>query len=288
MRIEHSTQSGEEMYPTKRNLSIALIVILAVYVASLSPLSAQTPEQLAWSALSAGASDKSSSTRAIAVRSLGLVNRDPAAEKLALDALHDHNAEVRAAAATALGHMGAKSAIPALKAAIRDPDVGVILAAASSLKRLGDSSAYLVYYAILTGQRKSGGGLIDEEKKMLSDPKKVAQFAFETGIGFVPFGGLSYGVLKTLTKDDISPIRAAAAVSIAHDPDPASGEALLRAAYDDSWIVRAAALDAIAQRGDPELIVGIMRALADQKAEVQYTAAAAIYHLSKIAESKGH
>jgi HEAT repeat protein len=112
----------------------------------------------------------------------------------------------------------------------------------------------LVYYAVLTGERKTGESLIDEEKKMLNDPKKLATFGFEEGIGFVPFGGLGYGVFKTLTKDDVSPVRAAAAVALAYDPDPKSGEALVKAASDKSWIVRAAALDAIAQRNDPQLI----------------------------------
>ncbi len=294
------------MNATRRALCFKWMTIVAVCVALTSLLSAQTPEQQAWSLLTSGASDKSAHTRAIAVRSLGLVSHDSAAEKLAADALRDSSAEVRSAAAAALGHMRAKSAIPGLKKALKDSDVGVILAAAGSLRLLGDPSAYLVYYAVLTGERKSGQGLIEEEKKTLSDPKKMAQFGFETGIGFVPFGGLSYGVYKTLTKDDVSPVRAAAAVALAHDPDPKSGEALVKAAVasandsylkssealikapvDKTWIVRAAALDAIAQRNDPQLIVGIMSALADPKAEVQYTAAATIYHLSKLAESKG-
>jgi HEAT repeat protein len=182
--------------------------------------------------------------------------------------------------------MGAKSSIPALKDAIKDHDASVVLAAASSLRLLGDLDAYLVYYAVLTGQRKSGQSLIDEQKKMLNDPKKMAQFGFEQGIGFVPFGGLSYGVFKTLTKDDVSPVRAASAVALAKDPDPISGNALVVATNDNSWIVRAAALDAIAQRNDPELIVGIMHAMGDQKAEVAYTAAAAIYRLSRTEASK--
>jgi HEAT repeat protein len=238
--------------------------------------------------LQAGAKDKNTHTRAVAVRSLGLVPGDSPAEKLAADSLHDSSPEVRAAAATALGHMGAKSAIPDLKEAVKDKDAGVILAAASSLKLLGDPSAYLVYYAVLTGQRKSGEGLIEEQKKMLSDPKKMAQFGFEQGIGFIPFAGLGYGVLKSITKDDVSPIRAASAVALAKDPDPVSGNALVVAASDKSWIVRAAALDAIAQRNDPQLIVGIMKSMADEKVEVAYTGAAAVYHLSKTAESKGN
>jgi HEAT repeat protein len=293
------------MYPTNRNSWAKWLAVFAAFITSFSLVSAQTPEQQSWSLLSAGAADKSAHTRAIAVRSLGLVPHDSAAEKLAADSLHDSSAEVRIAAATALGHMKATSAIPALKKALRDPDVGVILAAAGSLRLLGDPSAYLVYYAVLTGERKSGQGLVDEEKKMLSDPRKMALFGFETGIGFVPFGGLSYGVYKALTKDDVSPVRAAAAVALAHDPDPKSGEALVKAAsaptydsytktgeaivkapVDKTWVIRAAALDAIAQRNDPGLIVGIMSAMADPKPEVQYTAAAAIYHLSKLAESK--
>jgi len=264
------------------------ITALAAFVGTSLALWAQTPEQLSWSMLSSGASGKNTHTRALAIRSLGLVPHDPAAEKLASDALRDPAAEVRAAAASALGHMGAKSAIPGLKEACKDTDAEVVLSAASSLRLLGDPTAYLVYYAVLTGERKSGEGLIGEQKKMLSDPKKMAQFSFETGIGFVPFGGLGYGIFKELTKDDSSPIRAASAIALAKDPDPKSADALAVAVSDKSWIVRAAALDAIAQRNDPELIVRIMRALADDKQEVQYTAAATIYRLSKTQGSRGN
>jgi HEAT repeat protein len=264
------------------------ITAVAVFVGTTLALSAQTPEQLSWSALSSGASDKSAHTRALAVRSLGLVPHDPAAEKLAFDSLQDASPEVRAAAASALGHMGAKNAIPTLKETCKDEEVEVVLAAASSLRLLGDPSAYLVYYAVLTGERKSGEGLIAEQKKMLNDPKKMAQLGFDVGIGFVPFGGLGYGVFKELTKDDASPIRAAAAIALAKDPDPKSGAALAAATSDFSWIVRAAALDAIAQRNDPQLIVPIMHSLADAKPEVRYTAAATIYRLSKTQASSGN
>jgi HEAT repeat protein len=109
---------------------------------------------------------------------------------------------------------------------------------------------------------------------------------FEQGIGFVPFGSLGYGALKVVTKDDVSPIRAAAAVALATDTDPKSGKALEIAAHDKSWIVRAAALDSIARRNDATLIPDIMSNLTDEKLEVRYTAAAAIYHLSGIKDAK--
>ena len=48
-----------------------------------------------------------------------------------------------------------------------------------------------------------------DQKKMLSDPKKMAQFGFEEGIGFIPFAGVGLGAVKAFTKDDVSPVRAA-------------------------------------------------------------------------------
>ena len=249
--------------------------------------SAQVPQDVAWQTLSSGARDKNVRTRAIAVRSLALVPGNDAAVKLALESLKDAAPEVRISAATALGKMNARSAIPSLKEALTDKSLGVILAATSSLRSLGDPSAYLVYYAVLTGERKSGEGLVAEQKKALSDPKKMAQLGFEQGIGFVPFASLGYGALKAVTADDESPVRAAAAVALANDPDAKSGEALVHAAEDKSWIVRAAALDAIARRNDSALIPEIMAALNDGKPEVKYTAAAAIYHLSTSTARKG-
>jgi HEAT repeat protein len=254
---------------------------------AMTPTIAQVPREIAWQVLQSGAKEKDARTRAIAIRSLGLAVRDSDAEKQALASLQDPAAEVRMSAATALGKMEAKKSIPALKEAIQDKDVGVILAATSSLRALGDPSCYLVYYAVLTGERKSGEGLVESQKKMLSDPKKLAQLGFEQGIGFVPFASIGYSAFKTLTKDDESPVRAAAAVALANDPDPKSGKALVDASQDKSWIVRAAALDAIAHRNDPSLVPDIMNSLNDDKPEVKYTAAAAVYHLSGKPTSSG-
>ncbi len=261
-------------------LRSVMVLPAFLFLFAIVQSSAQVPREKAWQVLLDGAGEKDPDTRAIAIRSLGLAIRDKNAEKLALVALQDPAVQVRVAAAVALGKMEAKSSVPALKEALKDKEMGVILAATNALRSLGDPSAYLIYYAVLTGERKSGEGLVAEQKKMLSDPKKAAQFGFETGIGFVPFGGLSYGVYKTVTKDNVSPIRGAAAIALAADPDPKSAKALVDATRDKSWIVRAAALDAIAHRGDPALVADIMEALTDEKAEVKYTAGAAIYHLS--------
>lgn len=95
------------------------------------------------------------------------------------------------------------------------------------------------------------------------------------------------GAFKALTKDDVSPVRAAAAEILARDPDPKSAEALTEAASDKSWIVRAAARDALACRGDSSLLPPIERRLSDEKDVVRHTAAAAVIRLQDEAARGG-
>jgi HEAT repeat protein len=246
---------------------------------------AQDATQKAWDILNQAApmSDSNEQKRAQAVSVLGLIKHNPRAEALALKALTaDDKAEVRAAAADALGDMLATAAIPQLTNALKDNDVAVVVSAAHALFVMKQPVAYEVYYAILSGERKSGDDLLSAQKQMLADPKKMAQFGFEQGIGYIPFAGISVSVLKVLTKDDESPVRAAAAKILANDPDPRSGEELVKAASDKSWIVRAAALDAIAHRGDPKLASRIVPQLDDDKDVVKFVAAAAIIELSSL------
>jgi len=214
---------------------------------------AQTPVEQSWTVLRAGLSDKSTENRAAAVRVLGLLPNDPTAAQLATTALADEKPEVRSAAADALGQMNAKEAGPKLADIILngEKDAGVVLACGRALIALGDNRGYGVYYAVLTGERKNGASLLDQQKKMLNDPKKMAQFGFEQGVGFIPFAGLGYGGFKMLTKDDVSPVRAAAARVLAKDRDPKSEQALVTATSDKSWIVRMAALESLAPAGEP-------------------------------------
>ncbi len=253
--------------------------------ASTAGNSSLSPKVQAWTILNNGVANSSYDKRAKAVQVLGLLKDNTEAEHMAMKALQDERPEVRASAAAALGNMGAKSAIPELRKMFHDTDVTVILASARALLDLGDRSGYEVYYAILTGETKTGKGLLDQQKKMLKDPQKLAQFGFETGIGFIPFAGVGWTAFKMLRKDDVSPVLAASALTLANDPDPKSGEALVDAAEGNkSGIVRAAALNALAQRGDPKLIKAAEESLQDEKEEVQYSAAAAVIRLSDIAE----
>ncbi|HTR23973.1 MAG TPA: HEAT repeat domain-containing protein [Terriglobales bacterium] len=268
----------------QRYLWIFAVTVCLVIIAG--QVLAQTSGDKPWTTLQAGLADKGDN-HVIAVRVLGLLDNNAKAVEIATTALGDDKSEVRAAAAAALGQMQAKSAVPKLVESVKaEKDAGVVIAEARALTALGDPLGYAVYYAVLTGERKSGGGLLDDQKKMLHDPKKMAQFGFEQGIGYIPFASIGVGAIKALTKDDSSPVRAAAARILADDPDPKSREALIDASSDKNELVRAAALDALSHRGDPSVIPAIESKLDDDKATVRLTAAAAIIHLRHTRNAK--
>ena len=207
--------------------------------------------------------------------------------RLASRALSDDKPQVRVAAAMALGELHAKSAIPKLEKALSDKEPLVTLAAAHSLLTMKDKLAYEVYYEILTGERRSSKGLVAEQLDTLRDPKKMALLGIQEGIGFVPFAGIGYTAYRSVMKDDGSPVRAAAAKVLIDDHDAGVEDAMIRAATEDkNHQVRAAALDALARRGNPAVINRIAPALSDDKDAVKYTAAAAIVHLSDVAERR--
>lgn len=66
----------------------------------------------------------------------------------------------------------------------RENDSALVFAATGALYQLLDPNAYLIY-ALLTGEKKSGEGLIDSEMKMLKDPKAVASMGLTAGIGYL-------------------------------------------------------------------------------------------------------
>jgi HEAT repeat protein len=241
----------------------------------------------AWDLLRGGLKETSTTKRATAVRVLSLLSAEAKAVTLASHALADSKPQVRVAAAIALGELHAKSAIPKLEEALSDNEPAVALAAAHSLLIMKDPLAYQVYYEVLTGKRKGSKGLVAGELDTLKDPKKMALLGFQEGIGFVPFAGIGYGAIRTIMKDDSSPVRAAAARVLADDPDSATEDALIQAATGDkNPLVRTAALDALAHRADPAVVDRIASALSDDKDAVKYTAAAAIVHLSDVADRR--
>ncbi|HLW85508.1 MAG TPA: HEAT repeat domain-containing protein [Candidatus Sulfotelmatobacter sp.] len=270
--------------PFSVSLSVSLLVFL---LATGSYCRAETSKEAAWKLIVPAAHSSSAEKRVLGIRVLGLLPGNQKAIELAEGGLLDAKAEVRAAAATALGQMHSTASIPKLQHVMSDKEIAVALAAARALHGMKDKSAYEVYYAILAGQRKSGDGFLAEQTAILHEPKKLEVLAFEQGIGFVPFAGMGWDALRDILKNDPSPVQAAAATMLASDPDPASATALVNAAHSKRWVVRVAVLEAIAKRGDPTLRVEIEAYMYDPKEEVRLAAAAAVLHLLDIAEAQG-
>ena len=245
---------------------------------------AESKRDEAWDILKSNVNEKSAEKSAVAIRVLELLPGDPQALQLAQKAATDDRPDVRSAAATALGQLHGKSTSAILHKLLFDPEPSVALAAASALMPSKDPAAFEVYYEILTGERKTGNGMIADQMKTLKDPKKLAEMGVEGGIGFIPFAGIGLTAFQTLHVDDVSPVRAAAAKMLTNDPDPESGHALVAAITDKSWLIKTAALEAIAKRGDPKLLDGILPALTDDNTAVRCTAAAAVIRLSTLAD----
>jgi hypothetical protein len=184
---------------------------------------AQTPQQKAWELLRTGESARNSTKRVAAAKALGVLIDDPLAEMLAGKALagkalKDRNSSVRAAAATSLRNW---------KKALLDEDSQVSFAATDSLVALCGAAGYDFYLEFLTGERKTGQGLISDQVAILKDPRKMARLGFETGIGFP-------------------------------DSDHGIEGALLGAASSKRWTVRVPALNAIAQQGGANLLAKVV------------------------------
>ena len=252
-------------------LAVALLLTAA-------PLSAQTPR--AWQLLEAGLKDEKEDVRATAAQALGLAAGNQRARQLAEWVLSDAKESVRAAGAEALGQIGLAAAAPALKKALKDDSAEVVFSAAGALFELKDPAAYEVYFAVLTGERKSGEGLVQSQLDLLKDPQALAKIGFETGIGFIPFGGIGYKAVKAFTADKTSPVRAAAAQKLVRDRDPKTTQALVNALKDDKWMVRAAAVNALAKRDDRKQVAAIAPLLDDENEAVRFNAAAAVIRLT--------
>ena len=267
---------------------------IAVAAASFALLSiagsgfAQAPRQQAWSILQSGVANIATERRVAAVTVLAMIQGDPKAVTMAEQALQDPDPQVRKAAAVTLGTLKAKSAIPKLHNALNDKDGDVVMAAAKSLVEIGSEYGYGVYYALVTGERKSGEGLIGSQEQQMQqimhNPKQMADMAFEQGIGYVPFGGIGWGAFQAVHKNEEKEVlvKANAVRTLAKDPDPRSAKAIVNAAGDPQWLVRAASYDALARRGDPSLLPDVAKGLTDQQYVAQLTAAAAVAQLSTV------
>ena len=127
------------------------------------------------------------------------------------------------AAVAALGALGSTESIPKLQNLVNDKDISVALAVGHALVQLKSNSGYDVYYSLVVGTRKGSESLITQEMDQMKTPSRAIRFAFDQGIGFLPYGG--YGteafITKTVRRKKARPGRGLRCAGIGRRPGPA-------------------------------------------------------------------
>jgi HEAT repeat protein len=234
----------------------------------------------AWDLLKASSADKDTKHRAGALQAMGILRPMSDIVKTIEAGLDDQSPVVREAAARSLGEMRSTTSISKLQAAVDDKDFGVSIAAATALVGMKNDAGYDANFEMLTGARKSGEPLTQQASRTLHDRDKMIMLSFEQGMGFAPFGGFAVAAFEAMKKNSTAPVRASAALALAHDPDERSARALVIATGDKEWIVRVAAIRALGIRDDSSLVGELKAPLSDSRSEVRYAAAASIIRLS--------
>ena len=256
-----------------------------VSVPGCQALRAQVRTQMAWEILEQGHRSHKAKERISAVQALAQLPGNHRAVELAEEAIMDSKPDVRAAAALTLGQLDSLHSIPLLKDALKDKSIQVNFAASNALLSLGDSSGYTIYYQVLIGGRKSGEGPVEEQKRLIKDPKAMTLMMVGIAAGYAPYAGYGWAMFQVLSKDYAGPVRVQAVQKLASDPDAQTEAALIEAASNKSWKLRVAALQALTRRGDPRLLDTMASHLSDKNQLVRCTAAAGFIRLSSTAES---
>jgi len=244
------------------------------------------PTRIVWGILEKGHTSRHAKERINAVRALGQLPGNSRAVALAEERIVDKEPDVRAVAALTLGQLNSVRSIPLLREALKDKNIQVGFAASNALLSLGDSSGYAIYYQVLIGKRKSGEGPVEEQKRLIKDPKAMTLMMLGTAAGLAPYAGYAWAMFQVISKDYAGPVRVQAVQKLAKDPNAQTEAALIEAAYNKSWKLRVAALEALAQRDEPRLADALASHLADKNQAVRCAAAAGFIRLLGTKESE--
>src|SRR4029077_9352119 len=193
--------------------------LAVVFVTGNESLRAQAPPGIAWDILEKGHTSRHTKERIIAVRALWQLPGNSRAVELAEELIVDREPDVRAASALTLGQLNAVRSIPLLREALKDKNIHVDFAASNALLSLGDSSGYAIYYEVLIGKRKSGEGPVEEQKRLIKDPKAMTLMMLGTAAGFAPYAGYGWAMFQVISKDYAGPVRVEAVQKLAKDAD---------------------------------------------------------------------
>lgn len=246
----------------------------------------------AWKILAQGTSENNANKRKLALSAMVIAGTNPRAVTMVVSLLKDREVDVRQMAASVLGDMNARAAIPELEEALDDEAPEVSFTAARSLWSLGDRRGMDVLLAVLNGERGASAGLmkgtIRDARKRLRDPAGLAMLGVREGAGmFLGPAAMGIMVFEELRKDGSASARTLSAETLAKGADPAILTILEEALDDKNWLVRAAVVKALAMRGSRSSIPHVETMLADKQEAVRYIAAASLIRLEGMPRKAG-
>ena len=211
--------------------------------------------------------------------------RDSTVVAALIGRLRDEDAQVRRAAADALGKFEDTRAVPALVAALADREAEVRAAAASALASFKDPRAIRGLTALLTDAsrdvRKQALDALSEYESGVSASDVVpilrdadAELRHSAAHALGQLNDLSAGAaLAPLVRDPSPEVRAAAIESIARLHDATHASAIVPALTDPNTAVRRQALDALDELRSPIPEATLLALLRDRDADVREKAA---------------
>ena len=253
---------------------------------SASAPAADSPAD-AWNLLMQGESSTKFRDRSDAVSALTILDRDRKAISAIAAALQDKEETIRVLAATSLGEIKARSAIPQLKDTMNnDKSPQVSFAAAEALWKMGDREGRDIFYEVLDGERKVKPGLLKskmhEARMEMHDPKALALIGVNeaTGAFLGPFS-MGVSMVEEYAKNNGTSIQALCAQMLALDESRETVEELTYALDDKNWTVRAAAARSLAKLNVRAALPQLKDMMLNDKSQpARFAAAAAVIRLS--------
>ncbi len=261
-------------------LHISLLALLAGSAAFAQP------EVTSWNILRDGYHEKFIDTRRQALTAVGSIGETPDVIKLLSEALRDDDLELRETAAAVMGQMKCRGCIPALKVALDDESGEVSFAAAKALWDMGDRSGRTMIEQVLTGETKSGPGVIESAKRQarttLHDKKAIAFIGAKEATSIL-LGPASLGVTaaEMALKDGQGGGRTLSATMLGEDCDASVLQLLEQEiGTEKNWAVKAAVARSIGRCKNKDAIPVLEQQLSESHALVRFMAAAGIVRLT--------